>query len=388
MKYRPKTFSDMVGQDKQIEEVKTYFKNFPKVKKKAILLTGYPGVGKTTLVEVLAKETNSEIFELNASDFRSKKLMHEKLLPVLEQTSLFKQNKIILIDEIDGLSGMKDRGGASELALLLEKSQFPIICTANDADSKKLKPIKKKCLVIELLEISPSVVKTVLKSILEKENKQVTLKVLNDIAINSRGDLRSAINDLESVAVKDNPEEIEIAKRFKKDDIFNVLRTVFQEKADNQMLRVYDSVDIGLDEIMLWIEENITKVYSGKELAKAYVRLAQADLFKGRIYRRQYWRFLVYENIFLSYGIAQSKGDIRKTGTYKYTKPGRILKIWLNNVKHAKRKTIAQKYAKMTHVGMKRIMSEWREVKNILKNPTVQVELKLTTDEIAYIMKY
>jgi len=352
-KYRPKYFSDMVGQDKSIKQVKTYFENFPKVKKKAILLTGYPGVGKTTLVEVLAKETNSEVFELNASDFRSKKLMHEKLLPVLEQTSLFGKNKIILIDEIDGLSGMKDRGGASELALLLQKSQFPIICTANDSGSKKLKPIKKKCLTIDMLEISPSIVKNVLKNILEKENKKVTLKVLNDIAINSKGDLRSAINDLEVCATTDEPKEIEIEKRFRKDDIFNVMKTIFQEKADNKMLQVYDSVDIGLDEIMLWVEENINKVYSGMELVKAYKRLAQADLFKGRIYKRQYWRFLVYENIFLSYAIAQSKGDTIKTGEYKYTKPSRILKIWLNNVKHAKRKSIAQKYARMTHVGMK-----------------------------------
>jgi len=346
-KYRPKTFSEIVGQEEQIKIVKNYFENFPKVKKKAILLTGYPGVGKTTLVEVLAKETNSEIFELNASDFRSKKLMHEKLLPVLEQTSLFGKNKIILIDEIDGLSGMKDRGGASELALLLEKSQFPVICTANDGDSKKLKPIKKKCLVVELLEITPSNVKNVLKSILLKENKKVTLKVLNNIAINSKGDLRSAINDLETCATNENPEEIEIIKRFRKDDIFTAMKTVFQEKANNKMLRLYDSVNMPLDEIMLWIEENITKVYSGKELAKAYQRLAQADLFKGRIYKRQYWRFLVYENIFLSYGISESKGDL-----------------------------------------LKKIMSEWREIRNILKNTMIQKELKLNSDEIAYIEKY
>lgn len=386
-KYRPQKYEDIVGQDEAIEKVKTYFESFPKVKKKAILLGGYPGIGKTTLVEVLAKETDSEIFELNASDFRNKAALNFALKPVLEQTSLFKTNKIILIDEIDGISGTKDRGAVTELVSLIERSPYPIICTANDAWGKKLSSLRKKVELVELKEIIPSTIKVVLKSILEKEEKEVTIKVLNKIAINAKGDLRSAINDLEAAAALDNPEEFEIDSRNKKEDIFNAMRIVFQEKANPSILGLYDKVDMSLDEIMLWIEENITKVYSGTELAKAYQRLANADLFKGRIYKQQYWRFLVYENIFSSYAISEAKGDTTKTGTYKYTKPERILKIWMTNMKFAKRKTIAEKYAKKTHVGVKRIMNEWNEVKHFLRNPQIQVELKLSDDEIAYVMK-
>jgi replication factor C large subunit len=139
---------------------------------------------------------------------------------------------------------------------------------------------------------------------------------------------------------------------------------------------------------MLWIEENIPKAYKGEDVAKAYQKLAEADLFKGRIYKQQYWRFLVYENIFSSYGISEAKGDKEIKGFFKYSKPGRILKIWLNNVKHAKRKSIAEKYSKATHVGTKRILREWKEVSHFLKNESIQKELKLDSDEIAYIMKY
>ncbi|NCN86814.1 replication factor C large subunit [archaeon] len=386
-KYRPQKFTDIFGQDEAIEKIKTYFEKFPKVKKKALLLGGSPGIGKTTIVHVLAKETGAEIFELNASDLRNKSSMTLKLKPVLEQVSLFNTKKLILVDEADGVSGTEDRGGLSELISLIEKSPYPIICTANDAWGKKVSDLRKKCELIELKEISPAIIKQILKNILEKENKEVTLNVLNKIAINSRGDVRSAINDLEAASSLDNPEEIEIYERNKKEDIFQVMKKIFQEKADEKMLGLFDKVDMPLDEIMLWMEENISKVYSGIELAKAYQRLANADLFKGRIYKQQYWRFLVYENIFTSYGISASKEDEKK-GFYKYTKPERILKIWLNNVKHAKRKTIAEKYSKKTHVGMKRIMSEWNEVKNILKNPLVQKELKLEVEEIAYVMKY
>lgn len=388
-KYKPQKFEDIVGQDEAIEKTKNYIKNFPpKTKKRAILLGGSPGIGKTTLIEVLAKETNSEIFELNASDLRNKASMHEALKPVLEQVSLFQSNKIILIDEADGVSGIKDRGGLSELISLIESSPYPILCTANDIWSKKLSNLRKKCEIIELKEISPSQVKQVLKSILEKENKETTLGTLNKIAINSKGDLRSAINDLEAASALDNPEEFEIDTRNQKITIFEAMRKIFQEKANTDMLYTYDKVDADLDEIMLWIEENIPKAYSGKELVKAYQSLANADLFKGRIYKQQYWRFLVYKNIFSSYGISEAKGDTKKIGFYKYTKPERILKIWLNNVKHAKRKTIAEKYAAATHVGAKRILKEWREVKGFLKNETIQQQLKLEDDEIAYINKY
>ena len=90
----------------------------------------------------------------------------------------------------------------------------------------------------------------------------------------------------------------------------------------------------------------------------------------------------------MSYEISKAKGNQEKNGFYKYSKPGRILKIWLNNQKHGKRKTIAIKYAKKTHVGYKRIMAEWKEIKPILKNPKVQKELRLEDEEINYIMSY
>lgn len=388
-KYRPQKFEDVIGQSEAIETIKKYFQTFPpKTKKRAILLGGSPGIGKTTLVQVLANETKSEIFEMNASDVRNKAIIEERLKPVLQQTSLFKENKLILIDEIDGVSGTKDRGGVITITKLIENSPYPIICTANDAWGKNLSEIRKVCTPIELKEIAPSQVKDLLKKILEKEKKEVTLKVLNQIAINSKGDLRSAINDLESASSTDNPQEFEIGIRSKKEDIFNVMKQIFQEKADDKMLGLYDKVDMPIDEIILWIEENISKVYTGEDLAKAYQRLAKVDTFKGRIYKQQYWRFLVYENIFLSYGISEAKGDKEKKGFFKYTKPERILKIWLNNQKHAKRKTIAKKYAEKTHVGYKRIMREWNEIKNTLKNPIIQQEIKLDDDEISYIMKY
>ena len=384
-KYRPKTFEEIKGQDEAIEQIKKFMQEFPN-KKKAILLGGAPGIGKTTIAHVFAKELNKELFELNASDLRNKLKLQEILKPAIQQMSLTKKDKIILIDEVDGISG-SDRGGIPELTRLIVESPYLIIITANDVWHKKLSPLRKLCELIELKEPNESIIRNLLIEILRKENKFLSLEILNQIIINSKKDFRGAINDLQTTAHLEKPEEVLVDERNKEESIFNILKIIFQEKATNSMLGLFDKVNMSLDEIILWVEENIPNVYSGEELVKAYQRLANVDLFKGRIYKQQYWRFIVYENIFLSYGISASKKQ-EKLGFFKYKRPERILKIWLNNQKTFKKKSIAEKYARKTHVGQKRIMSEWEEIKNILKNPLVQKELKLDEDEINYLKRY
>ncbi|PIO01344.1 hypothetical protein COT60_00990, partial [Candidatus Pacearchaeota archaeon CG09_land_8_20_14_0_10_30_9] len=304
-KYRPKKINEIVGQKEAIEKVKSFLLNFPG-KKKAIILNGLSGIGKTTIVHAMSNEINSEIFELNASDLRNKSSMNLRLKPVLEQQPLFEKNKIILVDEVDGISGT-DRGGVSELVSLIESSKYPIICTSNDTWTQKLSPLRKKCEIIELKEISPSEIKGVLKMILENEKKEINPETLNQISIKSNGDLRSAINELETISELGKKEIIEIYEKPKKMDIFHAMKHIFQDQAEVEMTSTFDRVDMPIDEILLWIEENLPKVYSGVELFKAYEQLAKVDLFKGRIYRQQYWRFLVYENFFLSFGISESK---------------------------------------------------------------------------------
>jgi len=114
-KYRPTKYHEIKGQDQAISIIKEFVENF-KIDnaKKAILLGGSPGIGKTTIAEVFAKETCSELFELNASDFRDKERLKHILKPATEQRSLIRNKKIILIDEIDGISEA-DKGGITEL---------------------------------------------------------------------------------------------------------------------------------------------------------------------------------------------------------------------------------------------------------------------------------
>jgi replication factor C large subunit len=382
-KYRPKNFEEIKGQDEAVFKIKEFVKNFGK-RKKALLLYGPPGTGKTALAYVIANETNSEIFELNASDLRNKEKLKEILKPAIEQKSLKKENKIILVDEVDGISEF-DYGGLGELLNIIDSSFYPIIITANNIWDRKFNLLRKKCELLRLKEIDYNTIKAVISDILKKENITIDDDFVAEIAVKSKGDLRAAINDLQTLSKLKDYFSIILDERNKEMSIFNSLKKIFKEKPSNEIINIWDSVNMPIDDIILWLEENIPAEYSGEELARAYELLSKTDIFKGRIYKQQYWRFLVYENIFLSYGISSSKKNA-KTGFTNYKKPSRILQIWLNNQRTMQKKSICQKYSQHVHVSLKRAMSEFPIIKQILKsNPEIQKELKLEESEIDYL---
>jgi len=385
-KYRPKGFEDIMGQDLAIDKIRAFLSNFPK--KKAVALHGPPGVGKTSLAYVIASENDAEILELNASDFRNKAKIAEIVGPASQQKSLFQKSKIILIDEADGVSAMKDRGGISELISLLDESAFPIIITANDIWHKKFSMLRKKAELVQLKEVDYKIVLEVLNDVCKKENCAVSNELLVSIAIKARGDIRAALNDLQILSKMDNPELMKETKgRNKEESIFTALQHVFQNsKINEEMIRVYDEVNMPIDDIFLWIEENVPLAYKGEELCKAIEALSMADVFRGRIRRQRHWRFMVYEYFLLGAGIAGAK-DYDRTSWVAYKKPSRILKIWLQNQRAAKKKTICQKYAKLSHVSTKTAMKDFLLLKIILQGNEIRKELDLSEDEIAYLDK-
>ncbi len=381
-KYRPEYFVEVEGQQQAIFLLKDFLKKFA-IGNKAVIIYGPPGTGKTSLAFAAANENHAELFELNASDLRNREKLIEILKPATEQRSLTKEKKIILVDEVDGISET-DKGGLLELIALVESSSYPMIITANDIWDRKFTALRKKADLIQLKEIDYKTIKNVLISILRKEKKFLEGDIVTNIAIKARGDLRAAINDIQTASGMKDPSAIIFDERNKELDIFSALRMIFKGKPNENMLQLLDSVNMPIDEIILWIEENIPAEYQGEELARAINILSKVDIFKKRIYRQQYWRFLVYENALLSYGISSAKKNI-KTGFTSYKKPTRILKIWLNNQKYDKKKSIARKYGEYVHIGEKRAYKEFPEVQAFLMKPEIQKELRLSEEEIAYL---
>ncbi len=385
-KYRVKDLRDIRGQDLAVDKIKFFLKSFPK--KKAIVLHGPPGVGKTSLAYAVACEMDAEILELNASDFRNKDKILKIVGPASRQASLFGKGKIILIDEVDGISAMKDRGGLVTLLGLLAKSAFPIIITANDIWNKKFSMLRKKTEVVALKEVDYKDILKIMMDVCEGENCVVSGEVLRGIAIRARGDIRAALNDLEVLSKMDSESLMqEVGDRDKEKSVFDALTKVFGGfKIDEEMLKIYDDVNMPIDDLFLWIEENLPIAYSGEELCLALDRLSLADVFRGRIRRQRHYRFMVYEYFLLGAGIASVK-KYDRGGFVQYRKPSRILKIWLQNQRAAKKKSICVKYAKNTHISIKSAMKDFLLLRIILQDEGVREELYLSSDEIAYLDK-
>lgn len=384
-KYRTKSFAELKGQNLAIENTKLFLKLFPQ--KKSLILYGSPGIGKTSLAYTLALENDSEILELNASDLRDKKKISEIIGPAVMQKSLFKTNKLILIDEVDGISS-RDRGGLAELLGLIEKTSYPIIITANNIWDKKFNLLRTKSQLVQLKNVDYKIISELLKEICKKENLVVNEEIIKSISIKSKGDIRAALNDLQILAELNSEDLLrEIGERNKEQTIFSALQIIFKKaEIDENMISVFDEVNLPIDEIFLWIEENIPLEYSGEELVKAFNALSIADVFRGRIYRQQYWRFMVYEYFLLGPGIASSK-KYNRQGFTNYKKPSRILKIWLNNQRTAKKKSICTKYSKHTHTSIKKSMKNFMLIKIILQDEKIRKKLNLDPDEISYLDK-
>jgi replication factor C large subunit len=377
-KYRAKKYGDFVGQEEAIKEVKTFIKEFPK--RKALILYGPAGTGKTSLAIAASRENNLEIFELNASDLRNRQQLEDRLKPATEQQALFKKGKVLLMDEVDGVTG-SDIGGIPELVKLINGTRFPVIMTCNDVWQSKLSPLREKAKMVEMKALALGDIASILSRIADREGAPKNPFFLKQIAIKSQGDLRAAINDLESYSFVEDMAVDMNEKRDVHDSIFNILRRLFKERGD--FLDLFDKSDLSLDQIFLWIEENAPKEYRNEALAKAFVALSNADLFRGRIYKNQSWRFLIYQNAFQSAGVSYAKSS-PLGGFTKYEKPKRVLKIWMNNQKIAKKKSIAKKYALFVHCSTKRAMRDFELIKPIIKQEDVQKKLKFSDEEVEF----
>jgi len=381
-KYRIRKYLDLVKQDSAIAEIKTFIKEFPK--KKAMILYGTAGTGKTSLALAAAKENDYEVLELNSSDLRNRAQLEAVLKPATLQTSLFKKGKLLLVDEVDGVTGT-DIGGIPELIKLIETTKFPIIMTGNDVWQSKLSQLRQKCKLVEMKALQTTTIIEILKKVCEKEKIKRDDDFLRKLAIKSQGDIRAALNDLQSYSHSNDIQVDTTEKRDVEDNIFNILKKIFKER--QPFLELFETTKMSLDEILLWIEENIPKEYKNESLAKAYYALGKADVFRGRIYKNQSWRFLIYQNIFQSAGISFSKPGILPPSFTRYEPPKRILKIWLNNQKMEKKKTISRKYAKLVHCSTKRAMRDFPMLKIIIQKQEIQDQMRLSEEEVDFIKK-
>jgi replication factor C large subunit len=360
-KYAPKKPSDITGQEDALRELANFANNFRASKKKAALLFGPSGIGKTSAAYVIAKQHNWEVVEVNASDFRTADDINSIVGGAIKQQSLFSSGKLILVDEIDGLAGNSDRGGTQALVKLIEETTFPIVLTATNPYDNKLSSVKSKSLLIQFSPLSADSIYSILRQICAHEKIPHDDDALKMLARRCGGDARAAINNLQVMGIisgnltKSAVEEL--SDRDRTEHIMSALQKIFKTTSLEVALKAFETVEEDVDEQFLWLDENLPKEYARSEdLARAYDALSKADVFKARIRRWQHWRFLIYVSALLSGGVAVAK-DAKNPAFVEYKPTGRILKLWWAKQKSMKKKAIAAKIAAKTHSSVKDVIT-------------------------------
>jgi replication factor C large subunit len=357
-KYAPQKVAEVVGQKKAVDQFLTWLRVW-KPGKKVALFHGSAGTGKTALVEALGKEKNLEIIELNASDYRSASQIKEVLGQSIKQKSLFKKGKIFFIDEIDGLAGREDRGGTGEIIKIIKESQYPIILTANNPWNVKLRSLRTYCQLIQFGKVYYWDIIKRLQYICEKEKIKCDKEIIIQIAKRSGGDLRSAINDLETLA-RDKKEITlkdldSLGNRERETNIFDVLKIIFKTKTAMSAKLSVQNTDKDPEEIFLWVEQNIINEYEkSDEIAKAYEMLSRADLFMQRIKKRQDWKFEKYMIDLMTAGVALSKKEMYRKFS-RYQPPDRIRFLGSTKIERKEDKEKLLELSKQLHCSTKKI---------------------------------
>ncbi|MHA2298206.1 MAG: replication factor C large subunit [Candidatus Hodarchaeales archaeon] len=316
-KYSPNRLVDVKGNPKPLQIIESWLDSYPNVREKALLLAGPPGTGKTSSVYAYAKEKSFEVVEYNASDTRNKNAVETDFYRALTEMSLvtLDKRKIVLLDEVDGMSGTQDRGGIAALLKMLGKSAFPVIMICNDLQNKRVASLKNKKSLIKIVKFNrlrQTTMVTVLRSILASEVIGYDPGVLKIIVEESGGDMRGAINDLENLSYGQNhissTDLSVLKKRDRLIDKYEGIQRIFKSKTPLDAHAVTSNLDLNFEFLLMWVYQNAYK-WAGTpaELSEMYHYIALANLYRSRIYRNQYWKLLKYYFFFLSAGVNYAK---------------------------------------------------------------------------------
>lgn len=198
-KYRPKNFDDLILPPTMHYKISNIVSsnNLPN-----IIITGYPGTGKTSTILCLAKKIFGKnykdmILELNASNNRTLDFINSTVAffckKKLASDSL--TQKLIIFDEADNIT----KKAQNLLANLMEEySHNTIFAFTCNESSKIIESIQSRCMILRYLPMSSDNIKKRLETICSKENITYTEDGLKAIIFISQGDIRQAINNLEA----------------------------------------------------------------------------------------------------------------------------------------------------------------------------------------------
>ncbi len=364
-KYRPRHMKDIINQRNAVQKVNDWVRSWigGMPKKKALLLAGPPGSGKTSTVYALANDYGFEVIELNASDERTVEKIKRYIGAAYTLDVFRRRRKLIFLDEADNI----ESSGAREIAKLIERARNPIIMAANYY-WKVPKEIRSRAEIVEYKRLTQRDIQTALYRILKIEGIFVPKEVVREIAKRANGDLRAAINDLQTVVsggVEDASEVL--AYRDVEKSVFQVLGTIFATDNVKRARMASWNLDMMPNELLLWIDENIPYVYPKPEdIAAAYEALSRADIYLARAQRTGNYGLWKYATDMMAAGVAVA--GIKKKGFLRFYPPKTIKLLTESKVERSLRDSVLRKIMKEMHMAKLEALETLNILRAIFEN--------------------
>ncbi|KAL5512207.1 hypothetical protein ACEPAG_3492 [Sanghuangporus baumii] len=323
VRYAPKTLKEICGNKGQVEKLHQWLLDWPSSVKsnfkkpgkngmnvfRAVLISGPPGIGKTTSAHICAKLAGFTPIELNASDARSKKLVENSTN--ITNTSLdgwmsgrsdkaksvnvagieISDKACLIMDEVDGMSA-GDRGGVGALNTLIKKTKIPIICIANDRNAQKLRPLMNTTFNLSFRKPDAAAVRSRIMTIAFKEKMKIPANVVDQLVQGAQSDIRQVLNMLSTWKLSNSEMDFDEGKNLAKMNEKYSIMTPFN--VINKMLGPYlfsstareslgDKIELYFHDhafVPLFIQENYLKTdparlrnYAGPERTLQHLKL-------------------------------------------------------------------------------------------------------------------
>ncbi|CAI4773137.1 ADM_collapsed_G0049930.mRNA.1.CDS.1 [Saccharomyces cerevisiae] len=253
-KYRPQVLSDIVGNKETIDRLQQIAKdgNMPHM-----IISGMPGIGKTTSVHCLAHELLGRsyadgVLELNASDDRGIDVVRNQIKHFAQKKLHLPpgKHKIVILDEADSMTAGAQQALRRTMELYSNSTRFAFACNQSN---KIIEPLQSRCAILRYSKLSDEDVLKRLLQIIKLEDVKYTNDGLEAIIFTAEGDMRQAINNLQSTVaghglvnadnvfkIVDSPHPLIVKKMLlasNLEDSIQILRTDLWKKG-------YSSIDI------------------------------------------------------------------------------------------------------------------------------------------------
>jgi len=407
-KYRPRSLKQVVGNPTAVKELQAWADSWEhRPAKKAVVLAGGPGVGKTSAALALAADMGWTPIEMNASDARTAERIRETATRgATQQTFTVKGDfvtareggrKLIVLDEADNLFGNQDRGGAAQMSETVRQTAHPIVLIVNDYPeftrrSSAMKTLAKK---IEFRGLQEETVASVLRRVCAAEGVEAEEDALRAIAKRAGGDLRSAINDLQSLAlgrVRLAAADVNaLGSRDSHADVWFVLREIFRSGDAARARKAKEELDESPEDLILWIDENLPGEYRDPDdLRRGLDALSRADLFLGRVRRRQHYRLWAFASDLMTAGVSAARRGPAAAGQLRF--PLWLAKMGRSRGLRATKGSLGKKLGPILHQGSREFARETLPALRELMREDAELRVLLTAQaaledrEVAFLL--